>query len=223
MRFGKFVVISVACCALSSQPVGAQVPQTPYWVFDPLEFEDTSPTDPLPLYIPTYIGSTTITSTGPTLIDSEGAQLVQVKANLLATYGSPYSGIYAGTTRSSIIRQKCQYSMDDTPPKTIKVFDSFTWSKSSQSPGYAGTSFGTFYPQSNTGFLFSESEYNPAFSAHYVSSYGQHFSSTFILEGRVSATAAAYGYGTGSINPEAEGSRGWLSQDGDHTSNGSGM
>jgi hypothetical protein len=222
MRFGKFVVISVACYAFSSQPVGAQSTQNPSWVFGSLQIEDTSGVDPLPLYIPS--GFTKISSTGPTLVPVYDGQGALVEADLLAKYEIPSSVIYASTSRSATIRQTCQYSMDDIPPKTIRVDETFSWSKMPVAyPGYAGVSFGSFFPQGDSGVISSTSEFNPAFSVHYVSSYGRHFSSTFILEGKVSATAAAYGSGSGSTNPYAKGVRGWSSHETSHTSNGSGM
>lgn len=224
MKFNVTAATLLTVVILSPQPSLAQS-----WTFGALTIEDTSPSDPSPLYV--YGGSTIINSTTATLLPPPSGfnpsltdlHIVALKADIAASYENPFSIIYASTTRSAIIRQTCIYSADNIPPKTIKSTEGFLWEKSSESPAHTAISFGGFSPSENSGMLMISPEFNPAFSAHYVSSYALHYSSTFVLEGGISATAAVYGLGTNFTNPQSEAMRGWSCIEGDNVSDGSGI
>ncbi|WP_395146442.1 hypothetical protein [Armatimonas sp.] len=215
MRFNTLAVVSLIFCGLSAQPVQAQG-----WVFDPLTIEDVSLPDPTP-FIAWGDGYVGITSESPSMGSSPllpGVTVGQANASLVATGGILYSIIYASTFRAGIIKQRCIYSGNNAPP-TIKSNEGFVWNKSSTSPGYSGVSFGGFQPTSNVGMMIHENEYNPAYAYNIdLSSY----SSTFILEGSVTATAAVYGLLNGSTSPKADAVRWWISEEGDNPSNGTG-
>ncbi|WP_395146295.1 hypothetical protein [Armatimonas sp.] len=232
MRFNTLAVVPIICYALFPQTVQAQASQDSGWLFGSLIILDTSPPDPTPLCIDANPfcmpgGSVSITSTGPVILPPpvsipNGMETGAVNASLMASYANPFSIIYASTERSGTLSQRCTYSEDNIPPKTIKSTEGFVWQKSSVSPGYASVSFGGFSPAANEGLIMTGYEFHPYFTAIYVSSYALHYSSTFTLTGAISALSAAYGVGTSLITPQAEAIRGWSCIEGDILSNGTG-